>query len=302
MKDCRDIRKLIPALHDGEIAPEDRARVEAHLKACPDCARELAELAESRKALKGLARVRATDDFLERVRARLERPKPAERRSPFFAGTRWIKIPLEIAAAAGAVFLIYSVARQEPALYRPPAAPALRMEIRTKAEDAKSAPRGQLALKSVAERRETAEMDYAAAPLPRLRVSLPPAADQDMYAGAMRMAKARTAGETGRDTSFREEMPAAAVAPYESVTRDREKAKGGAGEDILFRIAEAARGVGGREITPAEGEAKAVAVEIPLLRYEDFLREIGRIGEIEPVSPPALPRDRETIRLLIEIL
>lgn len=302
MNKCPNIKRLISAFSDGTLAQEDRARVEAHLKSCPDCARELAELAESGKVLKGLARVRATDDFLERVHARLERPMRAQRRSPFFAGTRWIKIPLEIAAAAGAVFLIYSVARQEPALYRPPAAPAVRMELRTKAEDAKSAPRGQMALKSVAERRETAEMDYAAAPLPYLRVSLPPEPDQGMYAGATRMAKARTAGETGQDTSFREEMPAAAVAPSESATRAGEKAKSGAGEDILFRIAEAARGVGGHEIAPAEGEAKAVEVEIPLPRYEDFLREIGRIGETEPVPPPALPRDRETIRLRIEIL
>lgn len=304
MKDCPDIKKLISAFSDGKLAPEDRARVEAHLKACPACARELADLAESGKVLKGLARVRATDDFLERVHGRLERPKPAERRSPFFAGPSWIKIPLEVAAAAGAVFLIYAVARQEPAFRGPPAAPALRMELPAKAEDAKSAPRGRLALKSVAESREAAEMDYAAADLPYLRVSLPPEADQEIAVGAARTGAGSAGQDRARSASAANALSKApaAIPPGEKDRGMSFAKRGGAENAFLDQIAEAAQGVGGREIAPAGGEARALEVEIPLPRYEDFLRELGRIGEVAKPYPPSPPSDQETIRLRIEIL
>jgi anti-sigma factor RsiW len=43
--DCREIRANLAAYHDGELAPADRARVEAHLGGCGECAAILARLA-----------------------------------------------------------------------------------------------------------------------------------------------------------------------------------------------------------------------------------------------------------------
>jgi predicted anti-sigma-YlaC factor YlaD len=45
---CEEIRPLIAGYLDGELSPEDRARVEDHVAACDECAREL----DGQRALK----------------------------------------------------------------------------------------------------------------------------------------------------------------------------------------------------------------------------------------------------------
>jgi predicted anti-sigma-YlaC factor YlaD len=44
MVDCGQYRELMMASLDGEICPEDRATLEAHLAECPDCRRQYEEL------------------------------------------------------------------------------------------------------------------------------------------------------------------------------------------------------------------------------------------------------------------
>lgn len=41
---CRDAVALMTAYLDGELAGQDRARLEAHLEHCPHCAEYLAQL------------------------------------------------------------------------------------------------------------------------------------------------------------------------------------------------------------------------------------------------------------------
>jgi hypothetical protein len=287
MNNCRDIEKLLAAFRDGKLATQDRARVEAHLQACPDCAREMASLADGEKVVAGLARVRATGDFLERVHARLERPRPAARWKRIFSGPSWIKIPLEVAAAAAAVLLIYAVAREEPALYRPPAAPSAKMVFRQE-EKAKAA--DAFALKSVGETREAATaMRYAAAPPVRLRLSVP---DQ---------APVVRAAVPSLGLEEKTEAPAAS-----GLVVAKRMAEPGTKPDVSGQIAGIARRMGGERIAPAVGGGSespaSVDVEIPLSRYNDFLQELGRIGELDKASPPPPPSDQETLRLRIEIL
>ena len=43
MADC-EYRVKVHAFHDGELTPPERQAVEVHLRACPACARELADL------------------------------------------------------------------------------------------------------------------------------------------------------------------------------------------------------------------------------------------------------------------
>ena len=42
--DCREIRLNLVAYLDGEVDEDERARIEAHLASCPDCAAALVEL------------------------------------------------------------------------------------------------------------------------------------------------------------------------------------------------------------------------------------------------------------------
>lgn len=43
--DCRESQALLTAFHDGELPETDRARMEEHLRGCPECGARLADLA-----------------------------------------------------------------------------------------------------------------------------------------------------------------------------------------------------------------------------------------------------------------
>jgi len=43
--DCRETQTLLTAFHDGELQASDRARVEEHLRGCPECGARRADLA-----------------------------------------------------------------------------------------------------------------------------------------------------------------------------------------------------------------------------------------------------------------
>ena len=47
MRDCRETQTLLTAFHDGELPAADRARVEEHLRGCPECGARLADLARA---------------------------------------------------------------------------------------------------------------------------------------------------------------------------------------------------------------------------------------------------------------
>jgi hypothetical protein len=48
--DCRETQTLLTAFHDGELPAADRARVEGHLRGCPECGALLADLARADRA------------------------------------------------------------------------------------------------------------------------------------------------------------------------------------------------------------------------------------------------------------
>jgi anti-sigma factor RsiW len=48
--ECRETQTLLSAFHDGELPAADRARVEDHLRGCPECAALLADLARVDRA------------------------------------------------------------------------------------------------------------------------------------------------------------------------------------------------------------------------------------------------------------
>ena len=136
---CADNRLLHSALLDGELAPDERAQVEAHLASCPECTAELAALARTLGMLHALPAARAPLGFVDRV-LEAARPMPWHRRwGRRLFQPRHVKLPLEAAAvvlvALGAVYVFQSTpelqraARQEqpasaPVPVTPPATPA----------------------------------------------------------------------------------------------------------------------------------------------------------------------------------
>jgi Putative zinc-finger len=125
---CAENRERHSALLDGELAPDERALVEAHLAGCSECSGELARLARMLGMLHAVPAERAPIGFVDRV---LEAARPR----PWYVrlGRRLflplqVKLPLEAAAlvvvALGAAYVFQKTPElQQAARYEAPAAP-----------------------------------------------------------------------------------------------------------------------------------------------------------------------------------
>ncbi len=101
--DCADVREQLSAYFDGELSPEDREAMDAHLRDCAECLRELNALKQVDDAYAKLGPAAAPEDFNARVQQAVKGGKTAEfprrRGVPHWAG------PLvAVAAAATVVF------------------------------------------------------------------------------------------------------------------------------------------------------------------------------------------------------
>ncbi|KPJ54073.1 hypothetical protein AMJ39_02100 [candidate division TA06 bacterium DG_24] len=74
---CDDYKLLIMSLLDGEIGPDERVRLEDHIRECPACARELEEFRKLKGVTDQMKFVEPEDEVWERYWAnvynRLER-------------------------------------------------------------------------------------------------------------------------------------------------------------------------------------------------------------------------------------
>lgn len=108
--DCRKAQEMISAYHDGELPVADRARVEAHLRSCPDCA----ALLESIARIDAAAEVPDPgSEYWERFNRRVEERIAGEATRPHTVAAPppkrgWVRHQLRylIPAAAAAVLLV----------------------------------------------------------------------------------------------------------------------------------------------------------------------------------------------------
>lgn len=98
--DCERIQRLISALIDGEVSPDDRVRVEGHLSKCPSCRQEKQEM-EAAARLISAALPTISRDLPRAITSSLPtlpRPQPV--------ALRWMSIAAGLLLAAGLVFLL----------------------------------------------------------------------------------------------------------------------------------------------------------------------------------------------------
>ena len=124
---CREMETRLAGLIDGALDGGERERVEAHLKACEDCRRALAELQASDRLLKGLGEVEPPPWLKTRVMARVREEAQGRRsvlRKLFFP--LHIKVPIQALAVVLVAVVAWNVYRTgEPEFSRvaPPPAP-----------------------------------------------------------------------------------------------------------------------------------------------------------------------------------
>lgn len=110
--DCRETQTLLAAFHDGELPAADRARVEEHLRGCPECAARLADLVRVDQAAGVPDPGRAYwDRFNARVMDRVEREADGPRVAVLRPKGGWMRQQLRylIPAAAAAALVVVVV-------------------------------------------------------------------------------------------------------------------------------------------------------------------------------------------------
>ena len=121
---CEEIRELFTARADEALGPGERARLDAHLATCAECAREWERFAGTVGMLRAMAPARAPAGFVDRVLA--ARRRPWYRRLAQSLLTPWpVKLPLEAAAIVllgGLAIMVFQRSPDLPASIPPPAA------------------------------------------------------------------------------------------------------------------------------------------------------------------------------------
>ena len=218
--ECRETQTLLTAFHDGELPASRRARVEEHLRGCPECAALLADLARVDRAA-GVPDPGPAywDRFNARVVDRVEREADGSKVTVLRPKHGWVRQQFRyLVPAAAAAALVVMVVRYggmdsgaptpaAPPATSKPAAPDSAGERRTEAEPES---RGT----------KKAESAAAARPVP------PPAPAKERVATVTREERDRLAnrslpegdGEASRD---RAAAPAAVSPPSPTTTFQR---------------------------------------------------------------------------------
>lgn len=122
---CQDIRELFSARVDDALSADERARLDAHLATCAECAREWLHFERTVGLLRATEPARAPAGFVDRVMA--ARPRPWYRRLARVVLVPWpVKVPLEAAAIVLVAGLAVMVFQRSPELQqaaRPTAPP-----------------------------------------------------------------------------------------------------------------------------------------------------------------------------------
>ena len=73
---CEQVLARLSDYLDGELAPADRAQVEAHLRGCDACARFGGEVAETLRLLRERLLAEPSEAFLDAMRRKLRKQLP----------------------------------------------------------------------------------------------------------------------------------------------------------------------------------------------------------------------------------
>ena len=181
--DCRETQTLLTAFHDGELPSADRARVEEHLRGCPECTALLAGLARVDHAA-GVPDPGPAywDRFNARVTDRIAREGDGRGVTVLRPKGGWMRLQLRYlvpaAAAAALVVMVVRFGGMTPSAPIPvaPAAPT------AVSERAATDTSGERTAKAEPESRATKKAESAAV----LRRVPPPVPDKERLAAVTR--------------------------------------------------------------------------------------------------------------------
>ncbi len=295
---CRKAQEMLSAFHDGELPVADRARVEAHMRSCPDCT----ALLESMARLDSAAEVPDLGpEYWERFNRRVEERIGGEESRPHATmGSRpdrgWVRQQLRyLVPAAAAAVLIVVVFRnigQGPGAPAPTPAPPAMEAGRVPASPEAPAPSGA-----------SGEI-----PAPGPTVGAESGGNGAIPAGPERAAKIKRESEEAGIRKDRAAGVAAPGVPEGGRSEEAAKAMGNLGMRVpasgceearslaareRFKDAEAAqRACLARDDSPAEQESGLVFLAELLDRQRRFAEADTVIEEAQARFPRSRPLER----------
>jgi len=246
--ECRETQTLLTAFHDGELPAADRARVEDHLRGCPECGARLSDLARADRAA-GVPDPGPAywDRFNARVMDRVAREADGPRAAVLRPKGGWMRQQLRYlvpaVAAAALVVMVVHYGGMHPAPPTPNIPPAV-------SERAAPVPGGERGTKAEPEIRATKKTESTAV----ARSVPPPVLDKERSAAVTREGRDRLDDRSlpaGNEGASREGAvaPSAIGVPSPSPLTTLQRAPAGSSRDT------AADGM----LSRVEGERKKMA-------------------------------------------
>jgi hypothetical protein len=336
--ECTRVKELLSEYIDGSLDEQVSAEVKDHVSTCNGCKEELASLRAMVEELGTLEPVKAPADFLEQIHERMELRLRLSRIIKKLFVPFHIKIPLELAAAATMVILVFAVlniqqtekiaqipkvatyqkAAEEPATDR--LKPVLKKEAKGSAQVHEEVPKKladkdniMIARKSRAKPLKRAPESAFAPPLPVLeKVKVKQDFGEEKPIELVLVLKKEfidRAYEAGGD------MEADSFFEREQIADEKERTLKSSAErsvtaghiapaaNLLHRVKNLVQLVDGRvlseEYESQTNQLQSIHAEIPAKQYEIFRSKLTRFATLQ-TSPPVLSdKDRETIQVRI---
>lgn len=95
---CQEVKELFSDYLDHRLSPMNIALIHEHLKVCPGCSQEVAELRKTLSLIGSLEEIQTSPDFLGKVLRKIEREKRIRDLWSWFFEPIRVKVPLEITA------------------------------------------------------------------------------------------------------------------------------------------------------------------------------------------------------------
>lgn len=295
--DCRETQTLLDAFHDGELREDDRARVELHLRGCPECGRLLADLARADEAVivsdPGPA---YWDRFNERLADRIEREAQGPKAAVLRPKQGWIRQQLRYlvpaVAAAALVVMVVRYGGRDPGAPAPTLPPAVSVTEPS-------------ALDSARQRVAKREMEPAAAPPASIAREHPPAMareGQDRLADGYRSDESLSKAQAERkktaegETAAMEPRPAAGAESASAMKAGRasspcEKARTLYARELLREAEAAQRECLKQDPSPLAQEKGLIFLAELLDRQARFADADAVLAEVHRQFPKSLPLD-----------
>lgn len=320
MKTHDEIRKLLAAYCGGDLAPDEQALVEEHLRSCPDCAADLEDLKTTLDLVRSTPTAEAPPWLATRIMARV-RDEATHRKSwmqrLFFP--LHVKVPLELMALAlicvSSYYLTRTVGtelRQSPPGEQAMTAPAPVQPVPSKSEQAPALPETPSPRREAPLPPPQASVERIAPPFagqtppplpsPAPRQAAPSGAEPVKGGSAQPPAPSYSATEQKRTGAVPEAQPAA---PSPAESRDRAMSAASAPGKKAAGNHDKAKSEALRS-TPATSMKLHLSVDDPELAAETISRAITRSGgslvEDEFATPPRHLKARIPARRLPELL